>query len=88
MELPGIVYKDSNGIAMNEKYPIVEKLDELPLNNLSLLSPDTKYKFVMVQTSRGCPMRCNFCANSAIPTNRYRVKSPNRVIEEILHFLR
>ena len=47
-----------------------------------LLQPD-KYNRLTVQTSRGCPHRCEFCASSILLTPRYKVKPVEKVIAEI-----
>src|SRR5262249_4203174 len=36
-----------------------------------------------VQTSRGCPHRCEFCASSILLTSRYKLKPVHKVIAEI-----
>ena len=47
-----------------------------------LLDPD-KYNRLTVQTSRGCPHRCEFCASSILLTPRYKVKPVEKVIAEM-----
>ena len=47
-----------------------------------LLDP-SKYNRLTVQTSRGCPHRCSFCASSVLLTNQYKVKPVAKVMEEI-----
>ncbi|MCG3196073.1 MAG: hypothetical protein GHCLOJNM_00544 [bacterium] len=47
-----------------------------------LLDTDA-YNRLTVQTSRGCPFRCDFCASSVLLTPKYRVKPSRKVIEEI-----
>jgi radical SAM superfamily enzyme YgiQ (UPF0313 family) len=47
-----------------------------------LLDPD-KYNRLTVQTSRGCPHKCEFCASSILLTNRYKLKPVEKVIAEI-----
>ena len=42
-----------------------------------------RYNRLTVQTTRGCPCRCEFCASSILLTPRYRVKPVERVIAEI-----
>lgn len=57
-------------------------LSKGPMPRFDLLDP-SKYNRLTVQTSRGCPHRCEFCASSILLTPRYKVKAVNRVIEEI-----
>lgn len=42
-----------------------------------------RYNRLTVQTSRGCPHRCEFCAGSILLTRFYKQKPLNKVLEEI-----
>ncbi|MGA2279731.1 MAG: radical SAM protein [Verrucomicrobiota bacterium] len=57
-------------------------LADAPMPRFDLLDPD-KYNRLTVQTSRGCPHRCEFCASSILLTPRYKVKPVAKVIAEI-----
>jgi radical SAM superfamily enzyme YgiQ (UPF0313 family) len=57
-------------------------LADSPVPRYELLDVD-RYNRLTVQTSRGCPHRCEFCASSVLIAPRYRVKPVARVIEEI-----
>jgi len=57
-------------------------LDDAPMPRFELLDPG-KYNRLTVQTQRGCPWRCEFCASSITLTSRYKLKSIPRVIGEI-----
>ena len=46
-----------------------------------------RYNRLTVQTSRGCPHRCEFCASSVIITDRYKQKPAAKVLEEISRIL-
>jgi radical SAM superfamily enzyme YgiQ (UPF0313 family) len=43
----------------------------------------SKYNRLTVQTSRGCPWRCSFCASSILLTRKYKQKPVERVLAEI-----
>lgn len=57
-------------------------LGEAPIPRYDLLDPD-RYNRITVQTSRGCPWRCEFCASSIMITERYKRKPVGRVVAEI-----
>jgi radical SAM superfamily enzyme YgiQ (UPF0313 family) len=57
-------------------------LRDAPLPRFDLLDPD-KYNRITVQTSRGCPHKCDFCASSILLTPQYKLKPVAKVIEEI-----
>ncbi len=53
-----------------------------PMPRFDLLDPE-KYNRITVQTSRGCPHRCEFCASSILLTPHYKVKPVAKVLAEI-----
>jgi radical SAM superfamily enzyme YgiQ (UPF0313 family) len=57
-------------------------LADAPLPRFDLLDPE-KYNRLTVQTSRGCPHKCEFCASSILLTPRYKVKPVEKVVAEI-----
>jgi radical SAM superfamily enzyme YgiQ (UPF0313 family) len=57
-------------------------LADAPMPRFDLLDPE-KYNRLTVQTSRGCPHKCEFCASSILLTPRYKVKPVGKVIAEI-----
>lgn len=57
-------------------------LGSSPMPRFELLDPD-RYNRITVQTQRGCPFDCEFCAASIRLSPVYRVKPVERVIAEI-----
>jgi radical SAM superfamily enzyme YgiQ (UPF0313 family) len=57
-------------------------LTAAPMPRFDLLDVD-RYNRIPVQTARGCPHRCEFCASSILITPKYRVKPVAKVIAEI-----
>jgi radical SAM superfamily enzyme YgiQ (UPF0313 family) len=53
-----------------------------PMPRFELLDV-TRYNRITVQTSRGCPHRCEFCASTPLMTTGYRVKPIERILAEI-----
>lgn len=43
----------------------------------------SKYNRLTVQTSRGCPHHCEFCASSVVLTHKYKQKPVDKVLQEI-----
>ena len=56
-------------------------LADLPHPRRDLFHPD--YMFASVQTSRGCPMDCEFCSVTAFNGRRYRRRPPEEVLNEL-----
>lgn len=57
-------------------------LAQSPMPRFDLLDIE-RYNRLTVQTQRGCPFRCEFCAASMRISPRYKVKPVGRVIAEI-----
>jgi len=57
-------------------------LSDAPIPRYDLLDA-ARYNRLTVQTSRGCPWRCEFCASSILLTPRYHQKPVERVMAEI-----
>lgn len=53
-----------------------------PMPAYELLDPG-KYNRFTVQTSRGCPFRCEFCASSVLLTSKYKQKPSDKVLSEV-----
>jgi len=57
-------------------------LEDSPMPAFELLDIN-EYNRLTVQTSRGCPHHCEFCASSVILTKKYKQKPIPRVLQEI-----
>ncbi len=71
---PSRVYASAGG----ELYDLARS----PVPRFDLLDPEN-YNRIPVQTSRGCPHRCEFCAGSRLFGPGYRQKSVAQVVREI-----
>lgn len=79
------VLQDADNGGLQPFYGSVEKefdLAEAPMPAFELLDMD-RYNRLTVQTSRGCPRRCEFCASSVLIANRYKQKPMEKVLAEV-----
>ncbi|OAI53509.1 radical SAM protein [Planctomyces sp. SCGC AG-212-M04] len=58
------------------------RMEQAPMPRFDLLDVD-RYNRLTVQTTRGCPLQCEFCASSILLTKRYKQKPIGRVLAEI-----
>lgn len=65
-----------------KKKGIEYDLGTAPVPRFDLLEPD-RYNRLTVQTQRGCPWHCEFCASSILLTDRYKHKPVHKVVTEI-----
>ena len=72
----------NSSLATNNRRAARFDLRHAPMPRFDLLDPE-KYNRITVQTSRGCPHRCEFCASSILLTPRYKLKPVEKVIAEI-----
>ena len=57
-------------------------LGEAPIPRFDLLDPE-RYNRITVQTQRGCPLSCEFCASSIRISPKFKIKPVDKVISEI-----
>ncbi len=83
-KIPGLAYKKNKKIVSNRPKPL-KNLDVLPLplwNRIRYIHFKPPLSFFRVLTSRGCPLRCSFCADSRWYGN-VRFKSAKKVGDEL-----
>jgi len=61
----------------------VDDMDTLPVPDFKLLKGWERMKIFPVMTSRGCPFNCNFCSVTEMFGRGYRVRSVDKVMEEV-----
>jgi len=87
----GIAYRDGESVVVNERQPLIEDIDTIPLPAYHLFPMDV-YRLVRhpharntdfamnMLTGRGCPFHCNFCYRM---DEGFRPRGNKAIIEEI-----
>ncbi len=90
-DVPGLIFRRDGQVITTGQPSNITDLDRLPFPGRHLLDM-SKYKigtlrgrknFSSIQTMRGCPWKCIFCASEALKTTDMRVRSPRSVVKEI-----
>jgi len=90
-EILGIGFKTAEGkFRINERPPFID-MNELPIPDRTLLPDGVDYfnpvvkrvPYTTMQTSRGCPGRCIFCTSPAFYGRKFRLRSAEKVLEEL-----
>lgn len=93
-DIPGIAYKDGNGVIQRNRAAPLLPLDSIPMPNHSAMqiglyqaSPHRQMEtpFATMVTTRGCGFQCTFCLSAAGGMNngRYRERSIENVCAEL-----
>jgi anaerobic magnesium-protoporphyrin IX monomethyl ester cyclase len=91
LSIPGLAFLLQNSVVKTAKRPVLRDLDALPPPAWDLVDftlykqawqKSSGYFSINITTTRGCPFKCNWCAKP-IYGNRYNVRSPQKVVEEI-----
>lgn len=98
-KIKGISYRNANNEIIdnesNNEYVDINKIPlpayellpmekySLPVHHIGVGKKIPRYPFFMIFTGRACPMDCNFCASKTIWGNKVRLKTAEKVIEEI-----
>jgi radical SAM superfamily enzyme YgiQ (UPF0313 family) len=91
-EIPGLFIKNGESFTFTGKRDFVEDLDSLPFPDDKAIRKYRHYyhmgfqkPLALVETARGCPYHCNFCSVWIFYQGRCRMKSPERVVSELMH---
>jgi anaerobic magnesium-protoporphyrin IX monomethyl ester cyclase len=82
VKMEAMTKKEIHGEHPLDKFPFPAR-HLLDMRAYRLGTPKGRLHFTSLQTARGCPWRCIFCASDALKTTRYIMKSPKRVVEEM-----
>ena len=87
LTVDGLVYRMDGKVVKNPRPALLENLDELTMPDYSFLRIEDEDKIdeggFPIEVGRGCPFGCTFCSTNAFWGRRYRLKSPQRIYEEV-----
>lgn len=92
-DVKGIYYRSGDDVIATEPQKLVPNLDDLPLPAWDLYDPADYTRLsrilfrsppvTILEFSRGCVFKCDFCASKLTMGLGYRKKSPERCAEEV-----
>jgi len=89
-KIKGLAIPENGRLFYTGERNLISNLDDSPLPDRKLTKKYRDKYFrgnwrpvASIMTSRGCPFRCNFCSVWKEERGKYRVHSPERVVEEL-----
>lgn len=79
-QIKGICYRENGKVLISEARELIKDLDLLPYPYRTR----GYSKEIPIFTSRGCPYKCIFCASHSFWKGKYRLRSADSVVSEIL----
>lgn len=93
--IPGLCYRQGDEIIRNMQDVSLCNLNELPHWSDQLINTwdpseeedlHSDYYFMPIDAGRGCPYSCTFCSTSNFWRRTYRLKSAERIVEDIRYY--
>jgi|MudIll2142460700_1097286.scaffolds.fasta_scaffold04773_3 radical SAM superfamily enzyme YgiQ (UPF0313 family) len=86
-DIKGISFRKGKEIIQTPTRPFIQDLDALPRPAYKYV-PMERYRItgktlLPIITSRGCPFQCSFCVATQMFGQRFRMRSPKNVLDEI-----
>ncbi len=81
-EVQGITFRENDQIIRNPDRPFIKDLDQLPFLDYSL-DPGLAMYEGRIEAGRGCSFPCTFCATCRAWKRNFRMKSPQRLAQEL-----
>ncbi|MEU3255734.1 radical SAM protein [Streptomyces sp. NPDC006997] len=81
-QVKGLTWRADGRIVRNPDRQVMPDLDTLPMPSFEAygMDPDAP---IYLDVGRGCPFKCHFCATAPFWNRRFRMKSIDRIVEEI-----
>ena len=90
--IPGLIIRRNEEIIIAEEPYMVNDLDSLPFPRpYKYINVEAYRRFdspLLIQTKRGCPLNCTYCTYNRIEGKRYRLRSPDLIVQEIEELVR
>ena len=94
--VPGLIYRHQGEICKNEKVGANKNLDVYPrpayhlldMHRYALGTLKGRLKFATIQTVRGCPWECIFCASDKLGTTKISKRSIRSVVDDMEFLVR
>ena len=95
-DIHGISFKDGSNIIHNQRQELIADLDSIPFPARDLFDQkrfiDIGYekhndRGIWILSSRGCPYRCTYCSSHDVWTRKWRERSAENIVEEILYMV-
>lgn len=99
-DLDGIAFIEDDKFILNQKLEYIEDLDRIPFPARDLINYEAYItrksvlhglglrRSASILTSRSCPNRCNFCSMYRIHGPRWRGRSAENILAEIIHLVK
>jgi radical SAM superfamily enzyme YgiQ (UPF0313 family) len=82
-KVPGLVYRSVWGVQRNPDPPVIMDLDALPMPAYHLTGELRGERSASLELGRGCPFACTFCSTNDFFRRKFRLRSPQRVLDEM-----
>lgn len=94
-QIPGLYYRLADGVHSNASATTFCNLDTLPhwddrlyLNEYDETPEDLVRNdyYMPIDAGRGCPYKCTFCSSNHFWKRKYRLHSPDRIVDNICYY--
>jgi len=83
-EIKGLIWRDGEDIVVNPPREPLLDLDSLPFPDYEMFKLENYgIKRIPLNTARGCPHLCTYCAVDLVIGRRFRARSAQNVVDEI-----
>lgn len=91
-KVPGLTFRDGGAqtgakpgpVQRTPNAPVIEDLDSIPSPAYHLSAHLEGATSAPIELGRGCPFACTFCSTNDFFRRRFRLRSPTRVLQEML----